>query len=359
MSEPPGLPDGPIDVPRILRPSYPETPSDAGPPAGFAHEQSQPSVWRPGHPGPDRPWLRRPDSGSEQPSAPFAAAGHPAFEARADDPLVNHPTAGFDGWFSKLVTTLRRSWRSLLIVVTVGVALPEAPAGIAMDIQRQRFLHQLALHPRPEGLPAGVLADALFGLGVVLALTLVGGFFSAAGWAAGIWALTEEAATGRPAAAGRALRYGLRRAARLWLWGLVAAPIVVAGFVACVLPGIYLALAVSLYSFVVVFERGRNPIGGTFRLTHKFFGAAAGRTAVLVAVCVGYSLVVDVIVGLGGALVALAGADAFLVVGATNLVQSLLQAPATALLLAGLLLTYAELRAREVPLTTADLRSQL
>ena len=116
--------------------------------------------------------------------------------------------------------------------------------------------------------------------------SLVVGLVQAVGWAAGTWVITQQAA-GQPASLDAALRYGLRRALGLWGWTLLVSLLIGIGFCFCVLPGIYLAFALSMAGPVYLFER-HNPIGRSFRMFHDRLGLLLGRVAlVAVAVIVG------------------------------------------------------------------------
>jgi hypothetical protein len=159
------------------------------------------------------------------------------------------------------------------------------------------------------------------------------------------------------------MRYGLARAAALWLWTILVGLVVLVGLCACVLPGIYLSYATCLFGFIALFERGKNPIARSFGLTHANFGPTLGRVAIVFAIAFVYRLVVGVIFGAIGVAVAMGSLNSFthnFVNGIVSAIATLVTAPAIAVGLVGLLPTYAELRAREGSLSsTAQLQHEL
>ncbi|MBM7491211.1 hypothetical protein JOD64_002433 [Micromonospora luteifusca] len=216
-----------------------------------------------------------------------------------------------------------------------------------------------------EADPTAVLPDNFAAELVSLIVVLVGGslligLLQAAGWAAGSWVITQQAA-GRPGSLESALRYGLRRALGLWGWTLLVSVIVGVGLCFCVLPGIYLAFALSMAGPVYLFER-RDPIGRSFGMFHARLGLVLGRVAlVALAVIVG-SLIPGALEGAGTSAF---GTDPFASPGAATGavavigVTAVLALPAHLAQLIGLLVTYAEQRAHEAPVNTAGLAAEL
>jgi hypothetical protein len=172
--------------------------------------------------------------------------------------------------------------------------------------------------------------------------------------------ITQQAA-GRPAGLDAALRYGLRRALGVWGWTLLVSLLIGIGVCFCVLPGIYLAFALSMAGPVYLFERD-NPIGRSFRMFHDRLGMLLGRVALVgVAVIIG-TLVPSFLESAGTNAL---GADPFaspgtavgvvVVIG----VAAVLALPAHLVQLIGLLITYAEQRAHEGPVNGATLAAEL
>lgn len=192
---------------------------------------------------------------------------------------------------------------------------------------------------------AAFTAGALIFLLVTVVVTVL---VSALGWAAGIWTVTQNAAD-QPADLASAFAAAFRRVGPMSGWYLLYALMVGVGLVACVLPGLYLAVAGSLFSFVVVFERGRNPIGRSFWLVHKAFGQVLGRVALLAVAALGVSCVVGLCTGAAGAAIGEAG------IWLGDIVTALLVVPIAAVALVGLLLTYTQARAGQEPVSTAAL----
>jgi len=275
------------------------------------------------------------------------------------DPLVLAPGSSFSAWFAKFQEVAKRSWKSSLIIMLLGVAAPRA---------------LVALFGGLAGYGGGIsyslltnLGTIFLGLFVTLLLSIAAAFVASAAWAAGTWALIQEAQTGQSANLGAAFQYGLRRAMAIFPWAVIAGFAVTVASFCLLLPGLYLAFAFSMFGFVAIFERGKNPLGRSFNLTHKSaqLGPTIGKVAITLGIYLIYSLIVGVIftaiaiaVRGGSTLVGLASTRGF----AYNFVEAigtLVTGPALAVVLVGLFVTYAELRAQEAPLNTATLAQEL
>ena len=361
---PPGQPTTPV-------PGVPGQPAAVDPAAagnaGFAApgQPAEPGQAGWAHPTapPPQGWIW-PASGGLVPADPYGY-GHPYgwYPAGAgwdpNDPLVTPPHAGFGEWFSRCTGAVRRGWRLLLPIMLLTQVVPGAVLSAL----------SLALGPSsqvgtaPDGAP--VLPDGYFPhvaalLGVAFVGSLLIGLVQSLGWAAGTWVVARQAA-GEPVALGPALRYGLRRALGLWGWTLLVSVLMGVGLCFCVLPGIYLAFALSLTGPVYLFER-ENPIGRSFRIFHQRLGPVLGRVALVAAVVILGSMVGGVLeqVGLlpfGDRPLAEPGAG----VGALAVVvlAAALVAPVYLVQLVGLLATYAEHRAHEGPVNSARLAAEL
>jgi hypothetical protein len=348
MSIPPGPPQEP-DAP----PTAPMTPI---PPA------QPPSYQSPFEPPLPPPSYGAPAGGySVPPQYPPPPQFPGGVGGGAGDPLVLPPGVMFGAWFAKVQEIARRSWRSVLIITGVGIAGPYALLNLIETVTRVSSYFGPGAVTKASDF-ANAMGSLLFGLFITVVFAIGASFVAAAGWAAGVWALVQEAATGRPANVAEAFRYGMRRAASLWLWTILVGLLTFVGICLCILPGVYVAFATSLFGMVAIFERGQNPIARSFRLTHANFGATLGRIAVLFGLYFVYALVLGVIFGVIQAGVAFGSHGSFtfnVVSGILSAVETMLTAPAYAFILIGLLPTYAELRAREAPLSTAQLQYEL
>jgi hypothetical protein len=83
----------------------------------------------------------------------------------------------------------------------------------------------------------------------------------------------------------------------MWGWSIVSVVMIFVGLILCVVPGLYFMVALSLFSFAVIFERGTVQIGRSFQLVNNNFGAALGRVALLSRMYIVISLVVSCISG--------------------------------------------------------------
>lgn len=330
-------------------------------------EGSQPPGYTPppagGYPPPPPAGGYQPPPGSV-PAYGYTTPGYPVPGPggyAGGDPLVNPPGAGFQGWMRLVQETAKRSWKSVLIISLLGISLPAAIVSIAATVTNVSSYTSTNITQASDAF-AG-LATVLGGLAIVLLLSLAASFISAVGWAAGTWAITQEAATGQPADIRAAFSYGLSRALTLWLWWIVVGIMCVLGICACVLPMVYLSFATSMFGFVAIFERGKNPIGRSFGLTHNQFGTAIGRVAAsFLPYLVFHFLFVVVIFGaLGAAVVATtAGGVGYQIIqGVLELISAVLRGPVIGLTMIALYVTYAELRATEAPVNTQGLQASL
>ncbi|SCF36046.1 hypothetical protein [Micromonospora mirobrigensis] len=277
------------------------------------------------------------------------------------DPLVNPPNGGLEGWWNRGLAALRRSWRVLVLVLVVTQVLP----ALAISVLSVVLLpaDELATAPSADGqvaLPDGFFTDlALFGAVIGLG-SLLFGLLQAAGWAAGTWAVTRQA-LGEAVTAGGALRYGFRRALGLWGWTLLTGLLMAVGFCFCILPGIYLAFALSLVTPIYLYER-ENPIGRSFRMFHDRLGMVLGRISLVGIVVILFSVVTSVVEEIA---TSAAGTDPFASPAAAAglfvalVVAALLSVPAYLVQQVGLVVTYAEQRGQEGPVNSARLAGEL
>ncbi|MGY0232035.1 hypothetical protein [Longispora urticae] len=298
------------------------------------------------------------------PPAPEGQWTVPGFVPEAaDDPLVNPPHTGIDGWFRRIAAMFKRSWTSLLAIFAITQILPIlATAGIGI-------VFAVALLDLPAfggGHPVdGELDDDRFlstllpMLGVVLIVILVLTVLRSAGYAAATYAATRQAG-GIPVRLGEALSYGFRRCLGLFGWQVVVALLTALGVLACILPGIYVYAATALVGPIFLFERGGSPINRSFSIFNNNLGRILGRLALLLVATVAVSFAGNVFDQIGAA----AGdvthdASAIITAGAISaLLGLLLELPLAMLTFAGILLTYTEQRGYEGA-TTATLIEEL
>ncbi|SBT52243.1 hypothetical protein [Micromonospora narathiwatensis] len=321
--------------------AYPSDP--AGQPQGWAWPAAGGPAPAGAYPGP------------AMPGQPYG--WHPGVDP--GDPLVTPPYAGVGAWFARCSAAVRRGWRPLLPIMLLTQAVPAA----VMSILSATFAPPDQLVAGPDGamvLPAGYFPDFFTFYGVIIAASLLFGPLQSTGWAAGSWVITRQAA-GEPVGVGAALRYGLRRALGLWGWTLLATLLFSVGLCFCVLPGIYVVFAVALAGPVYLFER-ENPIGRSFQIFHRRFGMVLGRVALVAVAAIGGALVGAVLEMIGQFSFGTHPMDApgtAAGVVAVAVLSALLVTPAYLAQLVGLLVTYAEQRAQEGPVNTAQLAAEL
>ncbi len=291
---------------------------------------------------------------------PYGWYPPPGYGLDPADPLVTPPGVGVGGWVTRCVDAFRRGWRLLLPILLLTQVLPAvvlSVLGLAVD-PSARWEAQLAADA--DALPPGFLVDLAGFLGLLLGGSLLLGLVQCLGWAAGTWVIARQAA-GAPADLGAALRYGLRRAVGLWGWTLLFTLIITVGFCFCLLPGIYAASALAMAGPVYLFER-RDPIGRSHRMLRDRLGLLLGRVALVLAAVVVVSVIGTMVESLGIAPFGTTPLDSpgstvgvLLVIG----LAALLALPAHAAQLVGLVVTYAEQRAHEGPVNSAQLAAEL
>ncbi|MBC3192589.1 hypothetical protein H7X46_16110 [Pseudonocardia sp. C8] len=225
-----------------------------------------------------------------QPYAYPAPGGYPAYPAApsgtSPDPLVPF---SFGDWFSKIVGVVQRSWKPLALIqlaVYIPIAILNAVAALAGYTAATSGLD-------PTGLPSpGFLTGTLLVGLLLFAVSLV---VSALGQAASVFVVVRDAAQ-RPYTPQQALAFARSRALPVIGWSLLAGLLVMLGFFALVLPGIYLAtvFAGALLGVVVVERAG---MGRAFTLVNPRFFPVLGRLLVLLVAAIVASLLVSLVVG--------------------------------------------------------------
>lgn len=277
------------------------------------------------------------------------------------DPLVGTPDGGFEGWIRRTIALCRRSFGPALAIGAAAYLVPSlVTSGIAAVITHRLNAIAIPTQADPDN-PFGPLKQMAHSVAGWYALLLVVavavGYVQSVAWAS-ITRLMARDALGHPRDLGATIRFGLRRGLPLWGWYVVVYLCVVVGACFCVVPGVYLALAMSLIAPIVVFERQQPAITRSFRLMHSNFWPSVGRLLLLGLCYWVYALIVGTILGAvtgvstmtftaglqGQGHVPESSLAAQLLVGVLDTIVTL---PATIVGIAGILALYAELRARE------------
>ena len=224
------------------------------------------------------------------------------------DRLVLAPGAGTGEWWARVFEVVRATWRVLVPIVVLTLAVPLALFRFAVPVDAPWFW------------PGAVL--------------LVG-LTTAFGWSASAFAMTRWAAA-LPHGVGISLRYGWWRYGRVWLWATLALVAVGLGLVVLVVPGLLLAFALCMTLPVASFERA-GPFGRSWTLVRRRKAAVLARIGPLVAGVLAAGVLLAVTGPVAAVVVALGAPPAF----------------------AGLLVTYAQLRGGELPVRAVTLAAEL
>jgi hypothetical protein len=289
----------------------------------------------------------------EPPSALVPETGAPV-EWDPYDPLVTPPGSGVGAWFERVTATVRRSWRSVGAIVALTEMLPT----VAFSVGLLAYISPLL--PRPGETLTAAEADARLGnlwvaAGYLILVAVLLSFVQAVGWAAATWAMVREAA-GQPARLGAAFAYGFRRAPGLFGWNLIGLVLTLAGFLACILPGFYVLAGLAMAGPVFLFER-RNPIGRSFKLFHDNFGPVLGRLLIIATVGFCANTLINIVQRIAvGDIVETGLTGSILAFSALGVALTL---PFVAVQTIAVVVTYAEQRARAVPVVTRQLLAAL
>jgi hypothetical protein len=278
--------------------------------------------------------------------------------AGSGDPLVPPANTSYGAWFSAVRAAAQRSWKSTVIISAIGITAPLAIVTLisyVMGAGGTFTIFSLFGHP---GLSFVGYVGAMF---IKMVLLVAASFVAAVGWAAGSWALVQEAKTGRAANVSAAFQYGMKRAMRLFPWTVAAGLACVFGVFFFWVPGLLLAFAVSMFGFVAVFEPAPNPLMRSWNLLQKSIGPAAARIGTLLGIYLVYYWIISGIVFVISLPFQIfsSGATRGFGVGFFEMIGTFVLAPGIALLMVGLLVTYGELRSHEGPTSTDDLAREL
>jgi hypothetical protein len=273
---------------------------------------------------------------------------------------VPHPGGGFSAWWNAVWSAFARSWKQLLPIVALTSALP----GIILTVVGVEALSR-SFTVVDNGDTNNVTVHwgelgAFTGLGIVIGIVAL--FAAAIGWSGAMWLVTRQAA-GAPVSVREALAFGARRCLQIGGLLIVVALMVVVGLAACFLPGLYLGVAASLIVPFAIFDRGTGAISGSFRLVNRNFGAVLGRLLIMYLLVGAVSGVVNLIVtAIAGGSTTTTTTDTGPSVGALigeAVFSAIVSVPTTIFLIIGILMTYAQMRARAVPTTAHDLVNSL
>lgn len=284
----------------------------APPPAGGAGGGYPP-------PPPDGPyWPPEPGQGAPDPYDPIVATD-------------------FNTWFNRVLGIFKRSWKSIGLIMLIGAVIPSLVVGTV----------NTAVGPIGTDMSKIEWSDyAGSGLWSLLAW-IITGFLAAAAVVAAIRVAVREGTPGVEVPFGESMSYGFGRALPMWGWTIVASIVITVGLCACVLPGIYFAIALAVLAPAFVFEGG-NPFVRSFKLTHSDFGRALSRLLVAALAFLVYGCIIGLPLGLIEGAIAKDGLGfgGFIVVLILEAIRAVLLLPVAIAAVAVVLVTYAELRAR-------------
>ncbi|THV29989.1 hypothetical protein [Glycomyces paridis] len=281
-------------------------------------------------------------------------AGEPSGRFSGGDPLV---TDTFEGWWHASLDVVQRSWRSVGLVLLIGVVLPRWVLGAFNNNARTTHKEVVVtedwgawVREYSPGIAVGIIG-AVLGLAVlyVSGSAVLGAVRTAAAEAAGGFL-----------SLGEAFKFGFGRGGRFFLWLLLAWVTVVVGLVLCVLPGLWAIFALSLMAPAAVFEARRSPYARSIQLTNSAFWPALGRIVIVVLVAVAANLVISLVglllAGIWHGIFApwLAGVLTVL----TEAVMALLLLVPMIWVLAASLCTYAWLRGRSESVSATSLSAE-
>lgn len=283
----------------------------------------------------------------------FGGPSLPGGSEPAYDLLVPPPYGGLRPAWERLNELLRRCGKPVMAILLLTFAVPQIVQAWIIETMAEGVATAgggLFL-PAEDAAPGEIVLPAAGMIAWLIASFVVVALIGAIGWGAGIWAVTQSGA-GLPVTVGEALMVGVRRLVPMFGWYVLYLAMGAIGALLCLLPGLYLLVAGSLFSFAVIYQRGRNPIGRSFSLVHSAFGAVLGRVVLLVLAMAVVFCAVGLCAGLVGIGEAGTSTGARL---AGDVVMSLLLVPVYTVLLVGLLLTYTQVRARQETISTAAL----
>jgi hypothetical protein len=290
--------------------------------------------------------LPPPDDGRQEHWA-FAAPPPPTeyyYEVEGpDDPLVS---TDLSSWFSKVFAGMRRSWKSLLIYRLMALV--------------PTVLLRIAIKPvvRPSTGLRSLFGQSPSALAILSSLT--GVVVYVVSTTASAHVLAHDAVSEGEGSSSRTgwwqgLRFGFLRFWPMLGWSVASCLSIYLGMLFCVLPGIYLEVIFrATFAGVVAFERPSSVIRRCFALMKGHWWEMFGRAflvslaAAAVIACVGF-------VSGGFTLAARRARAASL---RSNILLNVINVPFAMFLSVAAVVTYAELRRKLEPVTSAQLAAE-
>ena len=278
--------------------------------------------------------------------------------AYVNDPLINPPNSGINGWFTRIGWLFKRSWKLMLAIFAITHILPSlgfaaiaVVAVLAVGASTIPWLIEQS-QADPNSVDSPELPDWLgFGLAglflVIALLVLAFLIMQMAGYAAATYAATREA-NGQQVRLGEALGYGFKRSFGLFGWQILVILILIPAALACLLPAFYVYAATALFGPIYLFER-RNPIGRSFNIFNNNLGRVLGRLAIIMAATIVVGMLSNVF-NIVGDVATDYSTDPTLLIVATvisTVFSLIIELPLTMFTFAGVLLTYTEQRGYE------------
>ncbi len=279
--------------------------------------------------------------------------GEPSGRFSGGDPLV---TDTFEAWWHASFDVVQRSWRTVGLILLIGVVLPRWVLGaFNNNVRAPETDVDVAdwgewMREYSPGVAVGVI-------GAILTLAVL--YVSGSAALAAVRTAAAEAAGGF-LSLGEAFSFGFKRGGKFFLWLLLAWITIVVGLVLCILPGLWAIFALSLMAPAAVFEARRSPYGRSIQLTHSAFWPALGRIIIVVIVAIAANLIISLVglllAGVWHAIFAPWLAAVLTVL--TEAIMSLLLLVPMIWILAASLCVYAWLRGRTEPVSATSLSAE-
>lgn len=290
---------------------------------------------------------------SDDPYWSKGGTGEPSGRFTGGDPLV---TDTFEGWWHASLDVVQRSWRTVGLILLIGVVLPRWVLGAFNNNVRAPEKDIVVtdwgawVREYSPGVAVGII-------GAILSLAVL--YVAGSAALAAVRTAAAEAAGGF-LSLGEAFSFGFKRGGKFFLWLLLAWVTVAVGMVLCVLPGLWALFALSLMAPAAVFEARRSPYARSIQLTHSAFWPALGRIIIVVLVAIAANIIIALVglllAGLWHGLFAPWLATVMTVL--TEAIMALLLLAPMIWILAASLCTYAWLRGRAESVSATSLSAE-